>query len=110
MTQPQDNEPRFVISPKILAKLNEKHAVTEQEVIECFYNSDDGDDLEDTREQHQTLPPTLWFLAYTDKGRLLKVCFVFQEEKQTFYVKSAYEPNTAEITLFNALTGKDYYY
>lgn len=57
-----DDEINFVFSPKLLDKLDGKHDVTKKEVIECVYNSDDEDDLEDTREQHKTVPPTHWCL------------------------------------------------
>jgi len=94
-------EPGFVISPKILDKLDVKHGVTREEVIQCFYNKNNEDDLIDNREQNRTMPPTLWFLAETNCGRLLKIVYVFREDNSTFYVKSAYEPNSTEIHIFN---------
>ena len=103
-----DDEINFVFSPKLLDKLDGKHDVTKKEVIECVYNSDDEDDLEDTREQHKTVPPTHWCLAYTDKCRLLKIVYVYREENETFYIKSAYEPNEDERRIFYLQTGKRY--
>lgn len=101
-------EINFRFSDKILDKLNEKHSVSQKEVIQCFYNSNDDDYLEDGREEHKTIPPTQWFLAYTDSGRLLKVVFVFSENKNTFYVKTAYEPNQSVIDMFNQVNGTNF--
>lgn len=103
-----DDELNFKFSDRLLNKLDGKHDVTEKEVKECFYNSDDEDDLEDSREEHTTVPPTQWFLAYTNKGRLLKVVFVYREENKTFYIKTAYEPNDDERRIFYHQTGKRY--
>ena len=44
-------------SKGIVLKLLRKHSVTTTEVEECFVNRRKGL-LEDTREQHQTNPPT----------------------------------------------------
>ena len=103
-----DDELNFVFSPRLLEKLDGKHGVTKEEVIECIYNSDDDNDLEDTREKHKTTPPTQWCLAYTNKGRLLKIVFVYREENETFYIKTAYEPNDDERRIFYHQTGKRY--
>ena len=90
----------FVFSKKILEKLQDKHdGVTKSEVIECFDNSDDRS-LEDNREEHKTIPPTQWFISETNRGRQLKICFVFDEEENIVYVKTAYEPNSEEIMIF----------
>jgi hypothetical protein len=68
-----------------------------REVEQCFENKC-GTFLPDTREDHQTDPPTLWFIAPTNPGRLLKVIFVFRDGN--IYVKSAYEPEPAAITIY----------
>ncbi len=72
--------------------------MSEREVEQCFENRD-GSFLKDSREAHLTDPPTLWFIAETNKGRLLKVCFVNQENK--IFIKTSYEPNSAEIEIYN---------
>lgn len=77
-----------VISPRIKAKLSEKHQVSEDEVREAFDNIC-GNFLIDSREDHQTDPVTLWFVAETRKGRLLKVMFVYRDGNSV--VKSAYD-------------------
>ena len=87
----------IIIHPKTVAKLTTKHSVTEQEVLQCFDNRDGGV-LMDTREEHKTNPPTLWFLAETNKGRLLKVCYV--QDDASIHVKSAFEPNSTEISIY----------
>ena len=88
---------KFKFSDRISKKLKNKHDVTEDEVKECFHNSN-GVVLEDTREEHATNPPTQWFIAETNSGRKLKVVYV---EDQAIYIKTAYEPNEAEIYIFN---------
>lgn len=102
------DEVRFVFSDRILDKLDEKHGVSKKEVIECFYNSNDQDYLEDSREEHKTIPPTQWFLSYTDNGRLLKVVFVLKVETNTFYIKTAYEPSQQVIDMFNEINDTNF--
>lgn len=80
-------------------KLKGKHGVTEDEVVECFANRDRGS-LIDTREQHQTVPPTRWFIAQTNYGRLLKICYVPDEKTGITEIKTAYEPNDEEKRIF----------
>jgi uncharacterized DUF497 family protein len=89
------------IAKTILTKIQEKHGVSPKEVGECFLNRD-GEFLIDTREEHQTTPQTLWFIAETNKGRLLKICFVPKgvgnENGPT--LKSAFEPNEFEKSIY----------
>ncbi len=66
------------ISQDILIKLNTKHSVSRREVEQCFDNKC-GLYLLDEREDHKSDPPTLWFVAPTNNGRLLKVVFVFRD-------------------------------
>jgi mannose-1-phosphate guanylyltransferase len=89
----------FIFSPKISAKISDKnHNVTEQEVREAFFNSD-GNSLIDPRDQHKTNPATLWFVSETNKGRKLKVCYVFDGD-HTIYVKTAYDATENIIRIF----------
>ena len=88
----------FKISKRIVEKLKIKHKVSVNEVVETFLNRTLGF-LEDTRLNHKTEPPTLWFIAETDRGRLLKIVFMIVEEG-TYEIKTAYEPNQAELQIY----------
>ena len=87
---------RIVISEEIKAKLASKHEVGEAEVHQCFANRT-GCLLRDAREEHRTDPPTEWFIAPTNRGRLLKVCFV---PDGNFYLRTCYPPNHTELGLY----------
>lgn len=76
------------ISDAILEKLKTKHNVTRREVEQCFENKC-GLFLMDDREEHRTDPPTLWFLAPTNAGRLLKIIFIFRDGQ--VHLRSAYD-------------------
>ena len=88
----------IVISSKILQKLEDKHSVTDDEIDQCFSNRN-GSYLSDTREDHKSDPPTLWFISETDYGRRLKVVFIFKNGDVN--LRTAYEPNKAEIRIYN---------
>ncbi|RMD67691.1 MAG: ADP-ribosyl-(dinitrogen reductase) hydrolase [Gammaproteobacteria bacterium] len=87
----------IVISPKIKKKLQEKHSVSEEEVHECFANRE-GRLLMDTREEHRSDPPTLWFIAETHMGRKLKIVFI--QKGEDIYLRTAYEANETEIRIY----------
>lgn len=89
------------IAKMVLTKIQEKHDVTSKEVDECFMNRDGGY-LIDTRDVHQTNPQTLWFIAETNKGRLLKICFVPKGDGNPSgpSLKSAFEPNDIEKNIY----------
>jgi uncharacterized DUF497 family protein len=87
----------IIISSRIDIKLDEKHTVTPEEVDQCFDNKC-GVNLIDDRAEHQTDPATLWFIAETNKGRLLKIIYVYREGN--IYLKSAYEPDDQEIKIY----------
>jgi hypothetical protein len=92
---------RIVVSPKVAAKLQEKHGVTPDEVRQCFINREGGF-LEDTREEHRTDPPTQWFVAETNKQVRLKIVFI---QRQTaagprIDIRTAYPPNDEEIRIY----------
>jgi uncharacterized DUF497 family protein len=88
---------RLIISQAIQAKLSSKHSVSRKEVEECFKNRD-GRLLSDSREKHQTDPPTLWFVAATNQQRLLKVVFV--QRGPDVFLKSAFEPTSEELRIY----------
>ncbi|WP_443113531.1 ADP-ribosyl-(dinitrogen reductase) hydrolase [Herbaspirillum seropedicae] len=86
------------ISQGVRTKLGNKvPPVTEKEIAECFANKC-GLNLIDDREDNRTDPATLWFIAETNKGRLLKVVFIFQDG--TLHIKTAYDPNEVEIEIY----------
>lgn len=89
----------FYVSPKTEQKLIKKHNVKADEIGECFANSS-GVYLNDTRYQHKTNPPTQWFIAETDQGRLLKIIFIFNQEEKKIVIKSAYAPNEKEKEIY----------
>ena len=84
----------IVISAKIRDKLMAKHNVTPEEVEQCFANRN-GKCISDTREEHESEHPTLWFIAETHNGRKLKVVFVL--EHGDTYIRTAFEPSEATI-------------
>ena len=86
------------ISKHIIEKLKNKHGVVVDEVFECFLNREKGL-LEDTRVNHKTNPPTLWFVSETDHARRLKVVFI-QLTNGEYEVKTAYEPNDMEVKIY----------
>lgn len=76
-----------------------KRGISLEDCVECFENRT-ASFLEDTRERHQTNPKTLWFIAETNMGRLLKVVFIPFLDIGEIHIKSAFEPNSTEITLY----------
>jgi len=86
------------ISPGVKEKLKKKHCVADDEITQCFAGRA-GRYLMDRREDHQTDPPTLWFIAETDYGRLLKVVFI--QSGDDIIIKTAYAPNDVEIDIYN---------
>lgn len=87
----------IIISATISTKLQHKHGVMREEISECFDNRC-GIFLVDDREDHKRNPPTLWFVAETRKGRLLKV--VFQIRDGNCHIITAYDPNADEIRIY----------
>lgn len=82
-------------------KIGEKHHAQELEIRECFINHD-GKYLEDTREDHLTDPPTLWFIGRSYRGRELKIIFVHRDKN--IYIKSAYEADSEAKRIYTKLT------
>ena len=91
----------FKVSKEVIAKLRDKHNVTQKEVIECFANGE-AIYFEDTAEDHRTDPPTLWFMSPTNHGRLLKVFFIRRDDD--IEIKTAFEPTSDKhLELYRAL-------
>lgn len=87
----------LVVSEAILGKLRTKHQVDLPEVRQCFFNRY-GKLLYDNRALTKTNPPTLWFIAMTNKNRLLKIVYIQKADK--VILKTAYEPNAAELAIY----------
>ena len=87
----------LIVTDAIKSKLKTKHKVELQEVEQCFYNKD-GRLLTDNRDLHKTHPPTLWFIAQTNKGRTLKVAYI--QIGMGIHLKTAYEPNEDEKHIY----------
>ena len=90
---------KIIIGKNIARKLKEKHNVAETEVAQCFWNNA-GKYLQDNREEHKTSPPTLWFIAQTDAGRVLKVVFLRYSPSE-YVIKTSYAPNVNEIRIYS---------
>ena len=54
----------------------------------------------DDREDHKSDPPTLWFVAPTNKGRPLKIVFIFREGK--VFLRTAYDADTIAQSIYDA--------
>ncbi len=57
--------------------------------------------LLETREKHASDPPTLWFVAVTNKARLLKICFVDRDGNQN--IRTCYQANASELHIYRTL-------
>jgi len=85
-------------SPHVREKLRLRQ-ITEAQVLQCFANRD-GKMLIDDREQHRTTPPTEWFVASTDFGIILKICFVRDQGGKVIDIKTAYPANAVVQELY----------
>lgn len=90
----------LIVSAAILGKLREKHSVDLREVEQAFENKC-GFVLIDDREDHRTDPPTLWFVAPTNRGRPLKVIFMMIDGN--IHLKSAYTADPSAIALYDEI-------
>lgn len=91
----------LIISPKIEAKIggDDHDNVTRQEVEECFQNHCSGYCHEQNAEhQDNEGLPSLWFVAETNKRRVLKIMFVRRDGD--IYLKSAYPANQRVRDIF----------
>jgi len=85
------------IAPAILVKLKDRHGVSRSEVEQCFQNRA-GRLLTDDRALTKTNPPTLWFIAPTNRGRSLKIVYI--QRGASIDLKTAYEPNEVEASIY----------
>lgn len=49
------------------------------------------------------MPPTQWFIAETNQGRLLKIVFI-EFDSGEICIKTAYEPNKKEQEIYQCLS------
>ena len=87
-------------SDAVKDKLLLTHNVTFLEAEEAF-NNFSGFPLKDLRAMHRSKPTTLWCLAETYDGRLLKLVFVPFPENGFAILRTGYEPDDTEIDLWN---------
>lgn len=89
----------LIISQKVRAKLaNKQPPVNEDEIRQCFANKN-GKTLLDSREANASTPPTRWFIAETDFGLRLKVCYI-PNPPEGVIIRSAYAPNDDEKRIY----------
>ncbi len=94
----------LIVSARVQAKLAAKEPpVTRDEILDCFANRT-GTHLLDTRAHHATDPPTQWFIAETNYGRRLKICFM--QTPQDVIIKSAFEPDVQELRIYEKYSKK----
>jgi hypothetical protein len=91
---------KFTIAPGIEKKLAEKHRVTRAEIGQCFLNRQ-LPVLLDELEDHQTDPPTTFFIAYTNTGRRLKVVYI--QKGPHVVIKTCYEPTEEMVEVYHQL-------
>jgi len=90
------------ISAASEAKLKAKHNVTIPEIRQRFLNRR-GKLLVDNRALTKTNPPTLWFLALTNKNRWLKIVYI--QKGFEIHLKTAFEPNPDELVIYHRYGG-----
>ena len=91
---------KLIIAQKVRQKFSDKHGgITDNEIRQCFANQSKPPMI-DGRAEHLTNPVTRWFIAETDYGRLLKICYM-PYPNGDFVIKTAFDPNAVEIAMFN---------
>jgi hypothetical protein len=91
----------LIISAGVQTKLaNKNPPVSRKQIIECFGNVE-GKFILDTREEHQSDPATVWFIAETNDGRKLKIAFI--QRGTTVTIRTAYDPNPVELEIYARL-------
>ena len=93
------------LSEAVAKKIQDKHQVERWEVEQCFVNRI-GKLLEDRRARHKSNPPTLWFLAKTNTGRVLKIVYI--QTGVLIDLRSAFEPNADELGIYARSGGVAY--
>lgn len=89
---------KIIITPGVEKKLAKKHGgVREAEIQQAFLNRE-GPILRDDREEHASDPPTLWFCAPTDRGRMLKIVYIAKDGQ--ILLKTAFEPEAPTLAFY----------
>jgi hypothetical protein len=89
----------LAISGFVAEKLRLIHGVSILELEEAF-NGWVGCPVVDSREHHRTKPPTIWFIATTGEGRLLKIVGIPNPPKKQLVIKSAFDADHREISIY----------
>jgi hypothetical protein len=97
----------LIISPKVRLKLSQAdHNVSQDEILQCFANRNrEFGDCFDTRAHHATNPLTRWFVAETDYGRTVKVCYMLHSNGDV-EIKTAYPASQHIINIYNKYAPK----
>jgi len=95
---------RLVATEAVKAKLWDERELDFGEVLEAW-ESCSGPWLIDDRERNRTQPPTVWELAWTDLGRLLKLVVIPHRKKGIAVLRTAFEPDEDEVKLYEANIG-----
>ncbi len=91
---------QLIASKAIQDKILSEHDVMMIEAEEAF-NNFAGYPLQDSRAKNRTKPETMWFLAETYDGRLLKVVYIPYPDQNLAVLRTAYEPDNDEVDLWN---------
>jgi hypothetical protein len=83
---------KLMMSEEIKKKLWEKHDKTTEEHINSAFENRSRTILRDNRPQHQTVPPTLWFVGKAN-GKPFKIAFILFKEAKAIVIKTAYPAN-----------------
>jgi hypothetical protein len=93
------------IAEKIWSKDNRKISREDvQAAWQTFLNSQEHDTVLDTREEHDTWPPTEWILV-RQRRHILKLVFIIDETDDTAYLKTAFFVDQRTIKAYTDLGG-----
>lgn len=90
---------KLVATDAVKEKIWTEHEVYFQEAEEAFENSE-GPWFEDDRAKNQTRPKTIWTLAFTDLGRLIKIVVIKRPTDAVAVLRTAYEPDEDEVKIY----------
>jgi len=92
---------KLIATETVRAKLWDEHELDFEEVLEAWEGCS-GPWLVDDREKNRTTPPTVWALAWTDLGRLLKLVVIPHRAQGIAVLRTAFEPDEDEVKLYEA--------
>ncbi len=73
-----------------------KRQIDEFDIRACLANRE-GTFVEETKLTHITNPASYWFIAEDDKGRILKISFMYYTAAAEMHIKSAFEASEKQI-------------